>query len=154
MTITTDRATSFLAEALAGTHLTTDTYKLLLLKAGHTGTYSHANTNIGTPGTGTPSTSNVGTDEASGTGYTSGGITLAAPSITINGRVVRFDFADPTPLSSATISADGAVIYNSSKSGKILGVFAFAGAPITSTAGSYAIDLPTAGDATSLVRIS
>lgn len=153
MAITTDRATSFLAECLAGTHLTTDTYKLLLIKAGHAGTYSHATTNVGTPGSGTPSISNVGTDEASGTGYTSGGITLGAPSITVSGRLVRFDFPDPAAIANATLSAVGAVIYNSTKGGKVVGVFDFGGT-ITATGGPFDLSIPAVGDSTSLIRIS
>lgn len=153
MAITTDRATSFLAECLAGTHTTADVYKLLLIKPGHAGTYSHATTNVGTPGTGTPSTSNVGTDEASGTGYTSGGITLGVPSITVNGRVVRFDFPDPAAIANATLSAVGAIIYNSSKAGKVVGVYDFGGT-VTATAGAFDVNVPTVGDATSLIRVS
>jgi hypothetical protein len=154
MTITTDRATSFIAECFAGVHLTTDTYKAFPIKTGHAGTYNHLTANVGTPGTGTPSVNNLGTDEAAGTGYTSGGITLAAPSVTVNGRVIRFDFADPAALPNATLSADGIVIANMSKAGKVVGVFAFTNAPVVSTGGAYAVDMPAAGDATSLVHVS
>jgi hypothetical protein len=153
MAITTDRATSFIAECFQGIHLTTDVYKLALIKPGHAGTYSHATTNVGTPGTGTPTTANLGTDEASGTGYTSGGMTLAAPSITVNGRVTRMDFAAPTPLASATLSAVGAVIYNSTKANRVIGVYDFGGT-ITSTGAAFTINVPAVGDATSLVRVS
>lgn len=152
--ITTDRATSFIAECLAGTHVAGDTYKLLLIKAGHAGTYSHATANVGTPGAGAPSTSNVGTDEASGPGYTSGGITLGAPSVTVSGRNVRLDFAAPAALANSTISADGAVIYNATKGGNVVGVYAFAGAPIISNNGNFTISVPAVGDATSLVRFN
>lgn len=154
MAITTDRAVSFLAELLAGTHLTSDTYKLALIKTGHLGTYNHLTANVGTPGAGAPTVNNLGTDEVSGAGYTSGGITLGAPAISTNGRVVRMDFADPAALSGATFSADGAVIYNSTRAGKVVAVFAFAGAPVAASGGSFSVDLPAAGDATSLIRFN
>jgi len=54
------------------------TYKMLLVKSGASGTYNNTLTNVGTPGSGTPSATNVGTDETTGTGYTSGGATLAS----------------------------------------------------------------------------
>jgi hypothetical protein len=155
MAITSSRATSYIAECLAGVHLTTDTYKALLIKAGHAGTYNKLTANVGTPGTGTPSVTNVGTDEAAGTGYTSGGITLGAPTVSLStdGLTARLDFPDIASIAGATLSADGIVIYNSSKSGKVVGVFSFGGT-VTSTAAAFDIAMPAAGDSTSLIRIS
>jgi len=154
MAITSTPTASYIAECMAGVHLTTDTYKALLIKSGHTGTYGKLTANVGTPGTGAPSVNNVGTDEASGTGYTSGGITLGAPTITLasNGLQARLDFPDIAAIPNATLSADGIVIYNSSKSGKVVGVFSFGGT-VASTAAAFDIALPAAGDTTSLIRI-
>lgn len=152
MSITNDRCTSFLQDAVSA-WLSGKSFKLALIKTGHAFNYTHAFQNVGTPGTGAPSNTNLGTDEVSGAGYTSGGIALAAPTVTVNGRVVRLDFADPAALSSATLSADGAVIYETG-SGKAIGVFLFSNAPVAASNGTFSVDLPAAGDATSLVRIS
>lgn len=155
MAITTARATSYIAECLQGIHVLGDTYKLLLLKPTHTGTYNALTTNVGTPGTGTPSTSNVGTDEASGTGYTSGGITLGAPTVSLSadGLTAKLDFPDPAAIANATLSANGAIIYNATKGNRVVAVFS-AGGTVTSTAAAFDINLPASGDATSLIRIS
>ena len=98
---------------------------------------------------------NVGTDEASGTGYTSGGFALGAPSISLStdGLTARYDFPDPSAISNATLSAVGLIIYNSTKSGKVVGCWDFGGT-VTSTAAPFDVNLPAAGDATSLIRIS
>lgn len=152
MSITTAMATSFKLEIVDGTHAAADVYKLLLIKVGATGTYDATLTNVGTPGSGTPSSSNVGTDEASGTGYTSGGVTLSGRSVTNQSGTACIDFTTPT-WASSTISAIGAVIYNSTKSNKVVGCFSFGGT-ITSTAGTFTATMPTVGASTSLLRVA
>lgn len=152
MANTTATANSFKAEILQGTHAAADVYKIALIKAGAAGTYGAGTTNVGTPGTGTPSSSNLGTDEVTGTGYTSGGATLSGFSVTITGSVARLDFSTPS-WASASISATGGIIYNSSKSNKVLGVFDFGGT-ITSTNGTFTASMPAVGDSTSLLRIA
>lgn len=154
MAIVTITPNRFKQDILKGVHEETDTYRLALIKNGETGTYNENTISAGTPGTGSPTTSNLGTDEASGQGYTSGGIVLAAPTITLSGNTAIMDFADPSALSNATISANGALIYNETKSNLVVGVYSFTNKPVTSTNGSFAIDLPAAGASTSLVRIS
>ena len=156
MSITTALATSFKRELLEMTpHTAADVYKLLLIKTGHTGTYSAATTNVGTPGTGTPSSSNVGTDAvAASGGYASvDGITLASFAVSVDGTTAVLTFADPAALASTTISADGCVIYNSTRGGRVVGVYAFTDAPRISTGGSFDINLPAATAAAGLVRI-
>jgi len=152
MANTTALCNSYKAEILGGTHASADVYKIALIKAGAAGTYGAGTLNVGTPGTGSPSTSNLGTDEVVGTGYTSGGATLAGFSVTETGSVARLDFTTPS-WSTATISATGGIIYNSSKSNKTVAVFDFGGT-ITSTAGTFTATMPAVGDATSLIRIS
>jgi len=128
------------------------TYKMLLIKVGATGTYDQTLTNVGTPGTGTPSATNVGTDEASGTGYTTGGATLTAGAVTLFTTTGTATFATPVTWSTATISAICAVVYeNGTKD--VVGVFDFGGT-VTSTAGTYTVNLPATGASTSLIRIS
>lgn len=152
--ITTKTSLSFVAEALQGIHLPTDTYKVALIKTGHVGTYDQRMTDYGS-GTGTPAFDNLGTDEVTAAGYTAGGLTLAAPTINTYGNaVVALDFADPTPLNNVTISADGGVIYNATKGGRVLGVFLFSNAPVVSVNGTFAVDFPVAGQTTSLIRFN
>ena len=128
------------------------TYKMLLIKVGATGTYDGTLTNVGTPGSGAPSTSNVGTDEASGANYVSGGATLAGGTVTLFTTTGTATFTSPVTWANATISAICAVVYeNGTKD--VVGVFDFGGT-VSSTAGTFTVTLPTAGAATSLVRIS
>lgn len=144
MAITSAMTNRFKQDILDGVHLPGHTYKVLLIKVGHAGTYDKNTTAVGTPGTGAPSTSNVGTDEAAGTGYTSGGATLSGRTIALTADVASLDFADGT-WATATISAVGAVVYNDTVAGKpALGVFDFGGT-ITSTAALFTAQIPTAG---------
>lgn len=151
MAITTAIASSYKSEVLSGTHASGDVYKIALIKVGHAGTYGAAVTNAGTPGSGAPTTANLGTDEAAGTGYTSGGATLAGFSVT-GTTTARLDFTTPT-WATSTISAVGAIIYNSSKSNKVVACFDFGGT-ITSTNGTFTVTMPAVGDATSLIRFA
>jgi hypothetical protein len=128
------------------------TYKMLLIKVSPGGTYNNTLTNVGTPGTGAPSTSNVGTDEASGTGYTSGGATLAGGTVTLYTSTGTATFTSPVTWTTATISAICAVVYESG-SKDVVGVFDFGGT-ITSTAATFTVNLPTPGASTSLVQLA
>lgn len=131
------------------------TYKMLLIKSGATGTYDKTLTNVGTPGSGAPSTSNVGTDEVSGTGYTSGGFTLTnvSASLFTDTAVVTFG-ANPT-WTSATISAIAAVIYTTDSTkgtaNRTVAVFDFGGTQSV-TNNTFTVNLPTAGASTGLIR--
>jgi hypothetical protein len=151
MAITTAIANSYKAEVLSGTHASGDVYKIALIKAGHAGTYGAAVTNAGTPGSGAPTTANLGTDEVTGTGYTSGGATLAGFSVT-GTTTARLDFTTPT-WPTSTISATGAIIYNSSKANRVVACLDFGGT-ITSTNGTFTVTMPAVGDATSLIRFA
>jgi hypothetical protein len=152
MTITTAITNSFKLEILQGTHQAADTYKIALISASASGTYNASTTNVGTPGTGAPASDNLGTDEVVGTGYTATGATLTGYSASGTGSVARLDWTTPT-WDDATISAIGAVIYNSTRGNKVLAVFDFGGT-ITSTAGMFTAAMPTVADGTSLIRIA
>jgi len=91
-------------------------------------------------------------DEVVGTGYTAGGNTLTSPTVSLSGTTAFVDFAD-TSWTTATITARGALIYNSSKSNKAVAVLDF-GSDKTSTAGTFTVQFPanTASDA--VVRIA
>ena len=157
MPITSAFANSFKLELLDMTpHTRTDTFRLVLVRAGHVGTYGAGTTNVGTPGTGTPSASNLGTDAvAASGGYASvDGITLATFAASLSGSTAMLTFADPAALAGVTASADGCIIYNSSRANRVCAVYAFAGAPITSSAGPFDINLPAVGASTALIRIA
>lgn len=156
MAITSAFCTSFKEELLAMTpHTASDTYRLVLIRNGHTGTYGAATTNVGTPGTGAPSSSNLGTDAVSVSGdYNSvNGITLAGFSVTLDGTTAILSFTDPAPLTGTTISADGCIIYNSTRSNRALAVYAFPSAPRVSTGGDFDIQFPAVSALLGLIRI-
>ena len=135
-------------------HTAADTFKLVLIKGGHAGTYGAATTNVGTPGASAPSTSNLGTDAVptSGTYSSVDGVTLAGFAVSLDGTTAILTFTDPAAFTSATISADGAILYNSSRSNRAVAVFSF-GSTVSSTSGSFDVNLPAVGAATGLIRI-
>jgi len=90
-------------------------------------------------------------DLSTGGGYTAGGNTLTTPSISLDGSTAIVDFSDTT-WSTSTITARGALIYNSSKSNKAIGVLDF-GADKSSSTGDFVIVMPTANASTALIRI-
>jgi len=144
MTITSAVCNSFKTEALGGIHdLDTDVIKIALIKASETGTYGAGTTNY--------STLTGNSDEASGTNYTAGGNTLSGASISLSTNTAIVDFSDTAWLS-ATISANGALIYNSSKSDRAIAVLSFGGT-VTSTAGDFTIQFPAAAADTAIIRL-
>jgi hypothetical protein len=135
--------TSFKVELLVGTHNFTtgtgDTYKLAL----------YDNSAAFTAAT----TAYTATNEVSGTGYSAGGGTLTNVTPTSSGTTAFIDFADLT-FSTATITAYGALIYNSSAAGNpAVCILDFGGAK-TSTAGDFTIVFPTADASNAIVRIA
>jgi hypothetical protein len=92
------------------------------------------------------------TNEVSGTGYSAGGGTLTNIDPTTSGTTAFIDFANLT-FSSATITARGALIYNSTNGNRTVCVLDF-GADKTSTAGDFTIVFPTADASTAIVRIA
>jgi hypothetical protein len=156
MAITTAMCNSFKQELLGmATHVNTDTFKIVLIKGGHAGTYGASTTAVGTPGSSAPSTSNLGTDAVTASGdYNSvNGMTLASLAASLDGSTGLLTFADPAAWTGTTISADGAIIYNSSKSNKAVAVFSFGGT-VTSTGGNFDVNLPAVAAATALIRIA
>jgi VCBS repeat-containing protein len=92
-------------------------------------------------------------NEVASTGnYSAGGNTLTSVTPTSSGTTAFTDFADTT-WSSATITANGALLYNSSKSNKAVAVLAF-GADKTSTNGDFTIVFPAADASNAILRIS
>jgi hypothetical protein len=139
MAITQAMCSSFKQQILLGEHdLDTDVIKLALYTSA--ATLSAATTAYST------------SDEVVGTGYTAGGNTLAGATVSLSGTTAYVDFSDTT-WTTATITARGALIYNSSKSNKAIAVLDF-GADKTSTAGSFTVQFPANDSSSAIVRIA
>jgi hypothetical protein len=139
MAITQAMCSSFKQQILLGEHdLDTDTIKLALYTSA--ATLSAATTAYST------------SDEVVGTGYTAGGNTLTGATVSLSGTTAYVDFSDTT-WTTATITARGALIYNSSKSNKAIAVLDF-GADKTSTAGSFTVQFPANDSSSAVVRIA
>ena len=96
------------------------------------------------------------TNEVSGTNYSSGGNTLTNVDPSTSGTTALTDFADST-WADATITANGALIYNSSttagSANRAVVVLAFGGDK-TSTAGDFTITFPAADASNAIIRIA
>ena len=136
MAITTAVCNSYKKEILDGVHAAADTYKLALFT--DSATLSATTTAYAT------------TNEVVGAGYTAGGVSLSGFTSGLADGVAYVTFSDAT-WANATITARGCLIYNSSKSNKAVAAFDFGG-NITSTSGTFTVDLPAAG-AIALIRI-
>jgi len=90
--------------------------------------------------------------EVVGTGYTAGGNTLTGNAISSGGTTAWLTFSDSN-WTTATITARGALIYDSSKSNAAIAVLDF-GADKTSTAGTFTVQMPVAAASTALIRIA
>lgn len=101
---------------------------------------------------GATTTAYAATNEITGTGYTAGGNTLTTIAPTSTGTTAFTDFNDTT-WSAATITANGALIYNSTQANKAVAVLAFGGDK-TSTAGDFTIIFPTADASNAIIRIA
>ena len=142
MALTTAMCTSFKKEVLEALHdfntTSGSTFKIAL----YTSTASlDATTTV-------YSTSN----EVVGTGYTAGGVTLTNIDPVTSSTTAFADFADAT-WTSATITAAGALIYNSSQSNKAVAVLSFGGDK-TSTNGDFVIQFPAADASNAIIRIA
>ncbi len=93
------------------------------------------------------------TNESSGTNYTAGGAALTNVTPTTSGTTALTDFADLT-FSNATVTANGALIYNDTASGDPAVVVLAFGADKTSTAGDFTIQFPTADASNAIIRIA
>jgi hypothetical protein len=93
------------------------------------------------------------TAEASGTNYTAGGAALTNVTPTTSGTTAFTDFADLT-FSNATVTANGAVIYNDTAAGDPAVVVLAFGGDKTSTAGDFTIQFPTADASNAIIRIA
>ncbi len=149
MPITQAMATSFKVEILNAIHAfgttvtrgstAADTFKIALYT-------SSANLDASTT---TYSTTN---EVATGGGYTAGGNTLTTIAPTSSGTTAFLDFNDTT-WSTSTITANGALIYNSTQSNRAVAVLAF-GSDKSSSGGNFTIQFPTADATNAIIRIA
>tara|TARA_R110001599_G_scaffold169313_2_gene359236 strand:+ start:32 stop:460 length:429 start_codon:yes stop_codon:yes gene_type:complete len=142
MAISQAMCTSFKVELMTGTHNFTassgNSFKLALYTS--------------SASLGASTTAYSATNEASGTNYTAAGAALTTVTPTSSGTTGFTDFADLT-FSNATVTANGALIYNDTNSDKAVCVLAFGGDK-TSTAGDFTIQFPTADASNAIIRIA
>ena len=138
MAITPAMCTSFKKELFEATHdFTSDTFKIALFTS--------------SASLGASTTAYSTSNEISGSGYSAGGVALTVVAPTTDGTSAFVDFNDPS-WTSASFTANGALIYNSSKSNKAVAAFAFGGDQTVSS-GTFAITIPAAASGTAVVRI-
>ena len=92
-------------------------------------------------------------NEVTGVGYTAGGIALTistTPTFTSTTAFLSFDNAS---WPSATITARGALIYNSSQGNVAVAALDF-GSDKTSTTGTFSIIFPTADSTSAILRLA
>lgn len=93
------------------------------------------------------------TNEASGTGYSAGGLALTNTAVSVANNVAFVDFSDVT-FSTATITAAAALIYNTTVAGTPAVVVLDFGGDKTSTNGDFTIQFPDANSTSAILRIS
>ena len=145
MAITSAVCTSFKQEILVGTHNFTATTGNAFKIALYTSSAS-----LGASTT-AYSTSNEITN-SSRTAYTAGGATLTSVTPTLDSSTAVCDFADVS-FSSASFTANGALIYNDTQSDKAVAVIAFGGDKTVSS-GTFTIQFPTADATNAIIRIA
>jgi len=143
MAITQAIASTFKSELLGGlqnfTASTGDTFKIALYTS--SATLNSSTTAYTTSGE-CPSTGN----------YTAGGNTLTSQSITLSGTTAYIDFADST-WASSTISAAGALIYNSTNANSAVCILDFGGT-FTSTNGAFTVVFPAPTTTTAVLILN
>jgi hypothetical protein len=137
--ITAGLTNSFKEQLLLGVHdFETDTFLIAL----------YTSSAILGPDTTVYTTSN----EVTGTGYVAGGEELQNITVNLAMGIAYVSFDNPS-WAGATFTTRGALIYNSSKANKSVGVLNF-GVDQTMLGQSFTIQLPTNDPETALIRIS
>jgi|TARA_Y100000114_G_scaffold69785_1_gene63873 hypothetical protein len=151
MAIAQAMCTSFKKELLEGVHNFKnsggDTFKLALYAEGSGGKSS----TTATLGATTTAFTTTGEVASSGT-YATGGGSLTRVDPSSSGTTALTDFADLS-FTTATITAMGALIYNSSDSNKAVCVLDFTSNK-SSTSGTFTIQFPTADASNAIIRIA
>ena len=145
MAISSAICTSFKQEILVGTHNFTassgDTFKIALF------------TSSASLGAGNNCIFNIKRNVwIQDTAYSAGGATLTSVTPTTDGTTAVCDFSDVS-FTSASFTANGCLIYNSSQSDKAVAVIAFGGDK-TSSSGTFTIQFPTADASNAIIKNS
>ena len=141
MAITQAMATSFKVQLLNGQqNFSANTFKLALYTSSAT--------------LGENTTAYTATNEVPSTGnYSAGGNTLSVSVTPTNSGNVAFISFSNTSWANATITANGALIYNANAANAAVCVLAFGGDK-TSTNGTFAINFPTADATNAIIRLT
>ena len=153
MAITTALSNAFKLELLKGNHdFDNDTFRVALIKETPTGTFGAA----------TVAYSELGSDQASGSGYTSTFDTVSTGAQAaiatgypqMDGTTAVMDFDDAV-FTSVTVQADGCILYNpnADSAANVIAVFDFGGT-VSATAGDFTIQFPAPGASTSILRLA
>ena len=141
MAITQAMATSFKVQLLNGQHnFSANTFKLALYTSSAT---INENTTAYSASNEVPSTGN----------YSAGGNTLSVSVTPTNTGNVAFISFTNSSWANATITANGALIYNANLSNAAVCVLAFGGDK-TSTNGTFAVNFPTADASNAIIRLT
>jgi hypothetical protein len=138
MAITQAITNTFKQKLVDGSHDASDTFKMALYTSAATMDESTA--------------AYSATNEVSGTGYTAGGVTMAGFSGTLSGSTAILDWTTDPAWTTATITARGALIYNSTDGTSVM-VLDF-GSDKTSTNGTFTVQLPTPDSTNGLIRLA
>ena len=140
MPIYQSQTDSFKVQLLNGQHnFSANTFKIAL----YAGNASISNS----------TTAYTTTGEVTGAGYTAGGNTLTVNQTPTNyGNVAYVSFAN-TSWSNSTVSAAGALIYNTSNANAVVCVLDFGGDK-TATAGTFTVQFPADTTSAAILRIS
>jgi hypothetical protein len=149
MAITQGMCTSFKVQILEGVHnfgtgvvrasTASDTFKIALYT-------SSANLDAST-------TVYTTSNETTGVGYTAGGNTLLISQTPTSGGTTAYISFSDTTWTSASFTARGALIYNSTQGNKAVAAFDF-GSDKTVVAGTFTITFPTASSTNAVLRIA
>ena len=150
MTIESAICNSFKQEILVGTHnftASSDTFKISLYSS-DSATLDKSTTAYTAPADGTANPTNTYEVTSTASGYTTGGNSLTSVTPVLSGDTACCKFSDTSWGSSASFTARGCLIYNSSAANKAVCAINF-GADKTVTSGTFTIQFPaqTAGNA-------
>jgi len=145
MAISSAICNSFKQEILVATHdftsSTGDTFKLALYTSSAT---------LGAATTAYAATNEI--TNTAGSAYVAGGQDLTSTTPVLDSSTAVCDFNDIS-WTSASFTANGCLIYNSSKSNKAVCAIAF-GSDKTVTTGTFTIQFPTADASNAIIRIA
>ena len=140
--------TSFKQELLTATHNFTTgqhAFKIALVTSAST---NGASTDHYSGGT-----NNISGEVASGGGYTTGGTALTNVTPTVSSTTALTDFSPDPTWSSSTITARGAMVYNTTSANRSVLILDF-GSDKSSSSGDFTVVFPAADASNAIIRIT